>query len=359
MNNNNFCVIMAGGVGSRFWPLSTAKHPKQFLDVLGCGKSLIRLTFERLLAIAPQENFYVVTNKTYKDLVLQELPELTEEQVLLEPARRNTAPCIQYANYEIKKRNEDARIIVAPSDHIILNEAEFTRTVNEGMDFVSQNDALLTLGIKPSRPDTGYGYIQANFEEAAEGFEGINKVKVFTEKPEYDTAKFFVESGEFFWNAGIFIWSLKTIEEAFKQHLTSVYDLFNAETNLAPAEFIEKTYAECPNISIDYGVMEKAQNVYVFQSDFGWSDLGTWGSLFSNTDHDESNNSMIEGKLLTYDTSDSIIRVPKDKLAVVQGLEGYIVVDSGESLLICKKEDEQKIRQFVNDIKLQFGEEYV
>lgn len=359
MNENNFCVIMAGGVGSRFWPMSTTNCPKQFLDVLGCGKSLIRLTFERLLTIAPKENFYIVTNKIYKDLVLEQLPELTEEQVLLEPARRNTAPCIQYANYVIKKRNQKARIIVAPSDHIILKEQDFTNTVLKGMDFVSHNNSLLTLGIKPSRPDTGYGYIQANFDETAEGFEGINKVKVFTEKPEYDTAKFFFESGEFFWNAGIFIWTLESIEQAFKEYLPSVYNLFNAETDLPENEFIEKTYSECPNISIDYGVMEKAKNVYVYQSDFGWSDLGTWGSLYSNTEHDEKQNSIIEGKVLTYETSQSLIRVPNGKLAVIQGLEDYIVVDSGESLLICKKEDEQKIRQFVNDIKLKFGENYV
>jgi len=359
MNENNFCVIMAGGVGSRFWPLSTTNCPKQFLDVLGCGKSLIRLTFERLLAIAPKENFYVVTNKIYKDLVLEQLPELTPEQVLLEPARRNTAPCIQYANYEIKKRNEDARIIVAPSDHIILKETEFVDTVLKGMDFASNNEALLTLGIKPSRPDTGYGYIQANFDQGVDGFEGINKVKLFTEKPEFDTAKFFFESGEFFWNAGIFIWSLKTIDQAFKEHLPNVYELFNAESDLPENEFIEKTYSECPNISIDYGVMEKAKNVYVYQSDFGWSDLGTWGSLYSNTELDKDANSLIEGKVLTYNTSNSIIRVPKGKLAVVHGLEDFIVVDSGESLLICKKEDEQEIRKFVNDIKLEFGEEYV
>lgn len=354
---NNFCVIMAGGIGSRFWPISKSATPKQFLDVLGVGRSLLQLTFDRISAICPDSNFYIVTNKIYKDQVLEQLPQLKEEQVLLEPNRRNTAPCIAYANYEIRKRNSNARIIVAPSDHVILKEQEFLNVVSKGLDFAEEEKCLLTLGIKPSRADTGYGYIQALVE--GNNSDNIYKVKTFTEKPNAEIAKFFYESGEFFWNSGIFLWTLDAINTAFREYLPEVYNLFNVEGINDEEAFIRNTYDNCPNISIDYGIMEKAKNVFTYKSDFGWSDLGTWGSLHENREKDESNNAIINNNVLAYDSSENLIFIPKDKIAVIQGLDGYIVVDSGESLLICKKEDEQRIRQFVNDVKSKKGDKFV
>lgn len=353
---NNYCVIMAGGIGSRFWPQSKTDYPKQFLDILGTGRSLIRQTFERFLKICPQENFYIVTNKSYKDLVLQQIPELKPEQVLCEPLRRNTAPCIMYSNYEIGKRNKNARIIVAPSDHLILKEEEFIGIIKNGLDFVENDDVLLTLGIQPSRPDTGYGYIQV--DNKGDGV--INKVKTFTEKPDIEMAKFFLESGEFFWNSGIFLWSLASINKAFKEYLPDVYDLFSEEHDIVDEDvFINTTYSNSPNISIDYGVMEKANNVYVYKSDFGWSDLGTWGSLYDTASKDGAGNALIGSHVLQYNTNNCIVSAAKDKLVVVQGLDDFIVIDSGESLLICKKSEEQQIRKFVNDIKIKFGDKYV
>lgn len=349
---------MAGGVGSRFWPLSTTNNPKQFLDILGTGKSLLRQTFERLQRICPNENFYIVTNTIYRDMVLEQLPELKPEQVLLEPKRKNTAPCIAYANYEIRKRNKNARIVVAPSDHIILKEDVFVSIVEQGLNFVEKKNALLTMGIKPNRPDTGYGYIQINAGETEENGV-INKVTMFTEKPNLETAKFFVESGEFFWNSGIFIWSLNAIDEAFKSHLPDVYDLFSEKEGISSTQLVDKAYSECQSISIDYGVMEKSKNVYVYKADFGWSDLGTWGSLYENADKGENANVSIGGTAFLHETKNSVITVPKGKLVVVQGLEDYIVVDSGESLLICKKSEEQKIKDYVNEIKMKLGENYV
>lgn len=349
---------MAGGVGSRFWPLSTTNNPKQFLDILGTGKSLLRSTFERLQRICPDENFYIVTNKIYKEKVLEQLPELKPEQVLLEPKRKNTAPCIAYANYEIRKRNPNARIIVAPSDHIILKEDMFVSIVEQGLDFVEQNNSLLTMGIKPSRPDTGYGYIQIDAKETVAGG-AINKVNMFTEKPNLETAKFFVESGEFFWNSGIFIWSLQSIDAAFKEHLPAIYELFSDSQGVSSTELIDRAYTECQNISIDYGVMEKAKNVYVYKADFGWSDLGTWGSLYDNATKSEGANAIIGAESFMYESKNCVVNVPKGKLVVIQGLEDYIVVDSGESLLICKKSEEQKIKEYVNDIKMKLGENYV
>ena len=359
MMKNNYCVIMAGGVGSRFWPLSKTDKPKQFIDILGLGKTFLQLTFERLNKICPAENFYIVTNKTYKDLVLEQLPMISEEQVLLEPKRRNTAPCIAFANYKISLKCKDAKIIVCPSDHLILKEDEFVNVANEGLTFVSDRNILLTLGIKPNRPDTGYGYIQID-KKLSENEVYINKVKTFTEKPNIELANFFVTSGEFFWNSGIFIWSLKSIEQAFEKHLFEVYSLFKQrEMYSSDEEFINKTYSECPNISIDYGIMEKAENVYVYKADFGWSDLGTWGSLFENTPKDEGNNSIIGDNILSYELSNCLINNPTNKVIVAQGLDGYIIVDSGESLLICKKDEEQRIRQFVNDIQVNLGDSYV
>ncbi|TCO08204.1 mannose-1-phosphate guanylyltransferase [Natronoflexus pectinivorans] len=359
MDKNTYCIIMAGGVGSRFWPLSKSSTPKQFLDILGTGKSLIRQTFERFLPLCPVENFLVVTSNEYKSKVLEQVPELTEDQVLLEPFRRNTAPCIAYANAWIRSRNKDANIVVTPADHLILNEIKFIDSIKKGVEFVDNQDVLLTLGIKPHRPETGYGYIQVGDENNTE-FKNFSKVKTFTEKPDLELAKVFFESGEFFWNSGIFIWSLSSIDQAFSDHLQDVHKLFAKLDKKIGAEneteIINTTYAECKNISIDYGVMEKATNVYVQTVDFGWSDLGTWSSLYEYSPQDKNDNAVICGKVLLYDTQNSIINVPKNKVAVIQGLNDYIVVDSSDAILICPKDNEQQIRQFTTDIKTEFGD---
>jgi len=362
-NKNNYCVIMAGGVGARFWPMSKTSRPKQFIDVLGVGKTLIRLTFERFANICPPENILVVTNEIYKDLVLEQLPELTEKQVLCEPSRRNTAPCVAYANYKIKQENPNAMVVVAPSDHIILMEDEFVANIKTAIVAAKENDWLLTLGIKPSRPDTGYGYIQYQEEKAFADGVPLYKVKKFTEKPTADIAKQFLASGDFLWNSGIFIWSLKSIMGAFSELLTDVDSLFEkgiGKYNTDAEElFISETYAVCENISIDYGIMEKAKNVYTLAVDFGWSDLGTWGSLYTIRDKDENENTVVGKNVMLYDTSNCIINAPEDKLVVLQGLDDYIVVEEDGTLLVCRKEDEQQIRQFVDDVKEAKGNKFV
>jgi len=355
---------MAGGIGSRFWPLSRNEKPKQFLDILGTGKSLLQQTFERFNSICPPENVFIVTNKIYKNIILEQLPDIKPENVLLEPLRRNTAPCIAYANHRILNENKNANIIVAPSDHLILNEREFIRILNQALDYSKENDALLTLGIRPNRIETGYGYIQISNKEKKDIEDiGITQVKTFTEKPDYEMAKIFYESGEFYWNSGIFIWSLNSINKAFDKYLPDVDDLFKEGNSIynttEEQNFIDKTYAECKNISLDYGILEKAKNVYVLCADFGWSDLGTWGSMYENSSKDDNQNSIIGDNILNYDTNNCIINVPDDKLAVIQGLDGYIVVQTDDVLLVCKKGEEQKIRQFVNDVKVKKGESFI
>ena len=361
--NNTYCVIMAGGIGSRFWPLSKANMPKQFLDILGTGRTFIQQTYDRFKKICPDENFYVVTSSDYKDLVQKQLPELRPDQILLEPLRRNTAPCIAYASYKILTINPKANIIVAPSDHLIQDEDKFLEQVNKGLKFVTEKDALLTLGIPPSRPETGYGYIQIESKIAEEDTETLYKVKTFTEKPNLELAKIFLESGEFFWNSGIFIWSLSSILKAFDTHLSTVSELFKKGQKLYgttdEVPFLNKTYSECQNISIDYGIMEKAANVYVLCSDFGWSDLGTWGSLYESSGKDDQGNVVSGQSVMLYNTANCIVNIPNNKLVVLQGLDGYIVVESEGTLLVCKKEDEQQIRQFVNDVRMNKGEEFV
>ena len=347
---------MCNNGGSRFWPLSTSATPKQFLDILGVGKTLLQLTYERMVKLVPPENFYVVTNAQYEKTVLQQLPELYPYQILKEPLRKNTAPCIAYGNHEIRKRSKNANIIVTPSDHLIINEEEFLNTVRAGWKFTENNDALLTLGIKPTRPDTGYGYIQLREEVTEINAHKINKVKTFTEKPELDIAKVFLKSGDFFWNSGIFLWSLSAIDNAFKTYLPKVYELFEAQSELF---ILDDIYSKCPNISIDYGIMEKAENVFVLQSSFGWSDLGTWGALYEKAEKDEKENEVIGTNVMVYDTKNCVISVPNKKVAVLDGLDNFIVVDSADRLLICKREDEQKIRQFVNDIKFKKGDSYI
>jgi mannose-1-phosphate guanylyltransferase len=361
MKQDTFCVIMAGGVGSRFWPISRTASPKQFLDILGMGRTLIQQTFDRFRPICPDENFLVVTSQDYKDIVLEQLPELHPSQVLLEPFRRNTAPCIAYANTVIKSKNKNARIVVTPADHLIKNEDEFRSNISSGLQFIGENNALLTLGIKPHKPETGYGYIQLG-EEENEQYPNFHKVKTFTEKPNIDMAKIFFESGDFFWNSGIFLWSLASIEAAFRQHLKEVQVLFD---KLEPAigkaneqQELNDAYIDCKNISIDYGVMEKAGNVFVQTANFGWSDLGTWSSLHEHSEKDANNNAPINGKILLYDSKNCVVHVTSNKRAVIQGLDNYIVVESKNALLICPKDNEQQIRQFTSDVKTEFGEDY-
>ncbi|QNL23186.1 mannose-1-phosphate guanylyltransferase [Hyphobacterium sp. CCMP332] len=340
---------MAGGVGSRFWPFSRSKEPKQFLDILGTGKTLIQQTIDRFDGIIPRENIYVVTNEDYKEIVKSQLRFLKDDQILLEPVGRNTAPCIAYGVSKISTLNQQANIIVCPSDHVILDTTEFQRVINEGMNYVSNNDSLLTLGIHPSRPDTGYGYIQFHHDENT-----IKKVKTFTEKPDADLAKTFVESGDFLWNSGIFIWNINSIESALEKYLPEVSELFFSDKTKYYTknenDFIRSVYSQCRNISIDYGIMEKASNVYVFPSDFGWTDLGTWKSLFETKKKDDNKN-VIDGKVLLNETNNCIIKSDGDKLMVVDGLDNYIVVQHGDVVMICRKEYEQQVKNFVTDIK--------
>ncbi len=362
MNNNNYCIIMAGGVGARFWPMSRKDHPKQFIDILGTGQTLIQATFNRFLKICPPENIYIVTNESYQQLVLEQLPQIKSEQVLCEPSRRNTAPCIAYANYTILQRNPDANVVVAPSDHIILKEDIFTEVILAALEATEKNDWLLTLGIQPNRPDTGYGYIQFQ-ENNISTDTRIKKVKTFTEKPQLEMAMQFLASGDFLWNSGIFIWRLKTIMQSIANYLPDVDSLFRAGIGKyntpQEAAFIEQTYSMCKNISIDYGVMEKADNVYVLSSDFGWSDLGTWGSLYDTRAKNNDGNAIVGNNVMMYDSHNCIVNMPKDKLVVLQGLDDYIVVEDEGTLLICRKQDEQQIRQFVNDVMIEKGEKFV
>ncbi len=358
MQNSNYCVIMAGGIGSRFWPLSRKQKPKQFLDILGTGKTLIQQTYERFLPICNPENFLVVTSIEYKTLVLEQLPELKPNQVLTEPYRRNTAPCIAYANAWINGVTENANIIVTPADHLILKPQEFSEVISKGLNYIENNNALLTLGIKPSRPETGYGYIQVEDKNTKLG--EINDVKTFTEKPNLELAKVFFESGEFFWNSGIFLWTLNTINNAFDQHLPEVKILFDKIKNdlhtTKEEEAISSSYNECSNISIDYGVMEKASNVSILTADFGWSDLGTWSSLYDHSQKDDFENALNTGKALLYDSNNCIINLPNNKKAIIQGLKGYIIAESDDCLLICQKDNEQQIRKFSSDISSTFGD---
>jgi mannose-1-phosphate guanylyltransferase len=358
-NYNNYCVIMSGGVGSRFWPFSKEEKPKQFLDFLGTGRSLLQGTFDRFKKIVPTENIYIVTNDAYEEITREQLPELQSHQILCEPMRRNTAPAIAFATYRIKAVNPQANIVVTPSDHLVLKEDQFIADIVKGLDFVEKNPMLLTLGIQPGRPETGYGYIQLPKKEST----GIHKVKTFTEKPNLELAKKFVESGEFVWNSGIFIWNANSILSAFRNHLPDIVNRFDAGKHLfgTPDEkqFINETFSFCPNISIDYGVFEKADNVYVNISNFGWCDLGTWGAFHEASAQDDNNNTHLHCKSLFVESSDNIVAMSDDKLVVVQGLDGYIVAESDNVLLICKKSEEQRIKHFVADVKLKYGDEYL
>lgn len=357
--NNNYCVIMGGGIGSRFWPFSRTNLPKQFLDFFGTGRSLLQQTFDRFKKVIPAEHILIVTNAIYADLVKEQLPEIDESQILLEPCRRNTAPCIAWASHHIHALCPEANIVVAPSDHLILKEQEFLDVITKGLDFVAQTNNLLTLGIKPNRPETGYGYIQIA-EQTGDNF---YKVKTFTEKPELELAKVFVESGEFYWNSGLFLWNVKSILSAFETFLPEI----NARLERGAAcygtpqekSFIDENFPACPNVSIDYGVMEKADNVYVSLGDFGWSDLGTWGSLYDLSPKDRQRNVILKCHSLLYNCKDNIVAMPPEKLVVIDGLEGYLVAESDNVLLICKKDEEQTIRKYVNDAQIKLGEKYI
>jgi mannose-1-phosphate guanylyltransferase len=360
MNENLYCVIMAGGAGTRFWPVSRQQNPKQFLDILGTGRTLLQQTFDRFAKTIPTENILIVTSRMYKDLVLDQLPMLDEKSLLLEPMRRNTAPCIAYAIHKINTVNTRAKIVVAPSDHLILQEEAFLGQVQKGFDFCDENEAIVTLGIKPSRPDTGYGYIQfvGDVNDAR-----VCKVKTFTEKPNHELARSFISSGDFLWNSGLFISGVQTMIQAFESYLPEMNQVFRDgsavyNTSSEPV-FLDRAYMQCTNISIDYGIIEKANNVFVIPSDFGWSDLGTWGSLYENTAHDSNENTVVGKHTVLSDTNNCIIHMPNDKLAVVHGLDGFIVVESDGTLLICKKEQEQEIRQLVNRVKTEMGERFL
>jgi mannose-1-phosphate guanylyltransferase len=352
---NNYCVIMGGGIGSRFWPFSKEEYPKQFLDFFGNGRSLIQMTVDRFARIIPVENIYIVTNVKYAALVKEQLPELPCKNILLEPARLNTAPCIAYASYHIRAINPAANIVVAPSDHLILKEDVFLADIAGGLEFVARHPALVTLGIKPCRAETGYGYIQSS--DIKQG--SFSKVKTFIEKPDADLAKVLFESGEFFWNSGVFLWNVNTIIEAFGKYLPDVSSNFEQGATLfntpGEDEFIREAYPRCPSISIDHAIMESADNVYVMCVDFGWADLGTWGSLYDLSQRkDEHGNALLrESSVHLYESTGNLIAIDDpDSTVVIEGLHGYIVARSGSSLLICRKDNEQRIRKFVSDLEM-------
>ncbi len=354
---------MAGGVGSRFWPMSRTAHPKQFMDILGTGRTLLKETYDRFVKLCPIENIYIVTNDAYVGLVKEQIKGIAPGNILSEPSRKNTAPCVAYAVYKIAQLNPDALTVIAPSDHLIIKEDTFVKAIKACFFKAASEDCLVTLGIRPSRPDTGYGYIQYVESEAKEKDIRIKKVKTFTEKPDLEMAKFFLKSGDFLWNSGIFIWSVKSAMAAFEKHSPDLDTIFkegnSAYNTPKETEFIERAYSSCKNISIDYAIMEKADNVYVRSSIIGWSDLGTWGSLYDHIQHDDNKNAVVGKNVMIYDSKNCIVNVSKNKLVVMQGLEDYIVVESDEILLICKKEDEQQIRTFVNDVKIQKGDKFI
>lgn len=359
INPHRYCVIMCGGIGSRFWPYSRTDNPKQFLDFLGTGRSLLQMSYDRILPIVAKENIIILTNAQYASRIREQLPELTDSQILLEPARRNTAPCIAWAAHHIAAIDPEASMIVTPSDHLITREREFERSIVTGFEFVESHDALLTLGITPTRPETGYGYIQIGPEVEGE----IHKVKTFTEKPDLELAKTFLRTGEFFWNSGIFLWRASSIIKALAEYAPDVNSVFEQgrDTYGTPAEegFIAANFPSCLGISIDYAVMERASNVYVETVTFGWNDLGTWGSLYDISPKNRDGNVTQGCRVLSYDSTGNIFAVRGDKLVVVDGLHDYIVADAGDVLLVCPKAEEQRIKQMVNDVKTNYGDKYL
>ncbi|MCI5813828.1 MAG: mannose-1-phosphate guanylyltransferase [Prevotella sp.] len=350
---NNHLVIMAGGVGSRFWPMSTADRPKQFIDVLGVGKSLLQLTYQRFANICPPENIWVVTNRRYAGLVKEQLPEVLEGNILLEPCRRNTAPCIAYVSWKIKSKDPKANVVVTPSDHIVTDEAEFRRVIGLCLRFTADSDAIVTLGMKPNRPETGYGYIKADLTMSSLRQRELFRVDKFREKPNLETAMQYIKEKDYFWNAGIFIWSVSTIVNAFRVYQPAISKIFE---NMLPyygtpreQELIDKFYPECENISVDYAIMEKAEEIFVCPADFGWSDLGTWGSLQMHTKRDLYGNSLIGENIEMYDCHNCVVHTLEERRVVVQGLDNYIIAEKDGTLLICSLAEEQRIRQFSDE----------
>ncbi|RZK38365.1 MAG: mannose-1-phosphate guanylyltransferase [Pedobacter sp.] len=358
MNSNNYVLIMAGGIGSRFWPKSRNNFPKQFLDILGIGKSLLQLTYERFLKLCPKENIFIVTNGQYEEIILAQLEGISPLQLICEPSRNNTAPCIAYASFKLRALNPNANIVVAPSDHFILYEDIFIDKIKQALVYTERNEALVTLGIAPTRPDVGYGYIK--YDSLAE--DGVHKVIQFKEKPSLDKAKEFLAEGNYVWNAGIFIWKVGSILNAIAKHSAEIYDLFKNGAHIYNTElersFIDTHYPSSPNISIDYAVMEQAANVYTIPAEFGWSDLGTWASLYEAAPKNEHNNVIAAQQINVKDTTDSIIHINGDKLAVIRGLENFIVVDEGNALLIYPKNQEQEIKEVVKEMSISFGDRF-
>src|SRR5258708_14695601 len=360
MSKHHYVAIMAGGIGSRFWPVSRTNYPKQFLDILATGKTLIQQTFERYNKVVPPENIYVITSHEYVSLVKKQLPEIAEENILSEPYRKNTAPCIAYISFKLINKDAKACLIAAPSDNVILEPREFVKATHQALNFVDHLNAFITLGVKPTYPNTGYGYIQHDAIEAAPG---IFKVKTFTEKPNIELAKTFIASGDFLWNAGIFFWKVKNILTAFEKYLPEMYEVFATEKDKFNTEeeaaVINEIYPQCSNISIDFGILEKADNVYVIPAPFGWSDLGTWNSAWENMEKDSLANAVAGKKVVVIDAAKCMIHVPDTKLVVLQGLEDFIVVDTKDALLICKKEKEQEIKDYIAEVKKAVGDKYL
>lgn len=360
MNENNYVAIMAGGIGSRFWPVSRLNYPKQFLDILNLGKTLIQSTYDRFAEFIPNENIFVVTSYQYKEIVEKQLPQLKPENILCEPSRKNTAPCIAYVSYKLHQLNPKSNLICAPADHLILDDTSFRKVTLEALGFTEKNNALITLGIKPIAPKTGYGYIQHEQHAVSDN---IYKVKTFTEKPDIELAKKFIISGDFLWNAGIFVWRTESIIKSFEKHLPEMHEIFDsAKTQLINSEekaAIDLIYPLCVNISIDYGILEKAENVYVIPSEFGWSDLGTWGSAYENLEKDYMENAAAGNNVILFDCTKNVIHSQNDKLILLQGLDDFIVVDTEDVLLVCKKEKEQNIKEYVAEVKRNKGERYL
>lgn len=360
MNNHTYVAIMAGGIGSRFWPVSRTHLPKQFLDILGTGHTLIQQTFNRFARVLPKENIYVVTSNEYINLVREQLPELPVENILGEPYRKNTAPCIAYVSMKIQEKDPEASMIVAPADHLIMDETKFLEITEKALSFVNHLNALITIGIKPTYPNTGYGYIQ---HETLEATPSIYKVRTFTEKPNRELAKTFLASGDFLWNSGIFVWRVNCIVDAFKKYLPEMHELFYAEKDKLNTKdekwAIEQIYPQCVNISIDFGVMEKADNVYVIPAEFGWSDLGTWNSAWENMDRDYLDNAVAGDHVMIVDATKCMVHEQQDKLVILQGLDDFIVVDTKDVLLICHKDKEQEIKDYVAEVKRNLGDKFL
>ncbi len=360
MNENNYVAIMAGGIGSRFWPVSRLNYPKQFLDLLNIGKTLIQSTFDRFASFIPNENIYVVTSFQYKDIVLKQLPHIRPENILCEPSRKNTAPCVAYVSYKLNQLNPKSNLICAPADHLIFDETSFRKVTLEALDFTEKNNALITLGITPIAPKTGYGYIQ--HEQYAVN-DNIYKVKTFTEKPDIELAKQFIISGDFLWNAGIFVWRTESIIKSFEKYLPEIHEIFDGAKSMLVTDeeknVIDQIYPLCVNISIDYGILEKADNVYVIPSAFGWSDLGTWGSAYENLDKDSFENAVAGDNVILFDSTKNVVHSNANKLLLLQGLDDFIVVDTEDVLLVCKKEKEQFIKEYVAEVKRNKGEKYL